>query len=126
MINQAQLDSWLKEYQSILRMNDWRISATFVSRSELRKDHSGYSYFDDVSHCARIIVLSPESYEKDYSETEKFISGHDPEQVLVHELLHPKFHMVKNQLHNSFEAAIDSVATAIVLLRRTYDKTQNS
>ena len=110
----ADLQTLCLEYQRILRMSDWRCSASFVDKTK-KGDTLGESEYQEETQSAIITILS----ETAYAEGKASIAGYDIEHILVHELLHCKFNMLEDENDDpAIEFAIDSTAEALVCLRR--------
>lgn len=109
-----ELEALCKEYQRLLRMQDWRVKVAFVAAGEMpAAGLQGYSDASDHSLDANILIICAKDFPK-----AKAVNEYDPEQILVHELLHCKFHCVDKEDSPAFEYAIDSTADCIVALRR--------
>lgn len=117
-MDEATLTALLTKWQLLLRMQDWRIRASFSD--SIPEDDSGHVVHAAESQTAEIFIVSAEGYEQ----RTHAVTEYDPEQILVHELLHCKFHFLDTEKSDPcIEFAIDSVAETLVKLRRaTRDK----
>ena len=108
-----ELQSLCAEYQSILRMRDWVISAKFGDIEG--DDKVGIVEHQAETQTAAITLLSKVAY----AAGQASVSGYDVEVTLAHELLHCRFHMLGDEKGDpAVEFAIESVAEALVSLKR--------
>lgn len=77
------LESALRYWQGILRLQDWDITAEFSNRWELPGDSVGCNMIDPCGMDAAIKVLNP-----DQGDSVDSVIAYDWEFTLVHELLH--------------------------------------
>lgn len=115
-MKEPQLRSLAKEWQKVLRLQDWDIH---VFQKRVHSMPSGTTgMFDGVAtkRIASIFVLHPIDYPPDV------IGPYDEEQTLVHELLHAYFSTFWDDCSKkhrvAMEQAIDGLAWALVNLKR--------
>lgn len=95
-------------------MQDWNIKVKFVGEEQLPKPKLiGFSEWEADSRNAVVNILSIEDFKP-----REHLYPYDAEQVLVHELIHVKFHVVDKEGDAEYEFAIDSLADRLVALRR--------
>lgn len=108
----TELQGLCTEWQVILRMRDWRIRVAFVD--SLPDDQAvGFIDFKADTKDAEIQILAPAVY----AAGKRSISGYDPEQILVHEMLHAALNDDCKD-NTIMEHAVDCLADALVNLRR--------
>lgn len=113
--SQRKLDELRREWQKILRLQDWKISSKFVSAKELT-DGLGECEHLATAKTAKILILNPS--EMDHAA--EGIRG-DPEDTLVHEMLHchfSPFQSANKAVKLQQEQAIEAIAGALVGLKR--------
>ena len=113
--SQRKLDVLRREWQKLLRLQDWRITARFVNYEDLADDRVGECSNLADSKEADIKIIHPEQL-KDASETDK-----DLENTLVHELLHCHFSPFRSNEEGTIiqhEQAIVAITEALVGLKR--------
>lgn len=112
-----QLQPWLVHWQWELRLQDWRVIASWVHPNELAGDNPhGRIEWNIQSKEAEIRICSPGS------RAPEFGRSYDPEATLVHELLHLHFAPFNAEdgtpADNAQEQAINCIADALVKARR--------
>lgn len=116
ILTEDELRQLCAEYQRILRLGDWKVRVK-VGRPGPGHENDGASVtYDTTARIAEILVTSPEYY------STAALTPQDMEVDLVHELVHLYFVPLGKPSEDTaailFEAAIDSIAEAIVSLRR--------
>jgi len=81
-VTNAQLQKALKRWQTILGLDSWHITASFVKPWKLDDDCTARSEIDPFHQKARFEIVEPALQNKDAVEYEK------PLHLLIHELLH--------------------------------------
>jgi len=118
-MNQRKLDKIRREWQKILRLQDWRIKIRFATAEELKEATDA----DAIGGCqslveareANLLLLPPEALNPN-DEREQ-----DIENTIVHELLHCHFAAFKSddsQVQLAQEQAIEAISEALVNLKR--------
>lgn len=116
--NSEKLMDACKEWQKVLRLQDWTISASIERGRDISMaDVQGECNWTIQSKMAKIKVLDATDYE------DSLMVEQDMEKTLVHELLHlhaaPFDNFAYNSLENtSLEQAIDAIANALVNTKR--------
>jgi hypothetical protein len=116
-LTQTGLEVLSREWQAILRLQDWDIKTLLVHHHELEENSVGSCQYDPALNCATIRILRPEEIEHP--------DDQDLEFSLVHELLHVKMGWIHNH-HNplkgakftAYEAFIESLSQVLVKLHR--------
>ena len=115
-MTQEQLGEALKFWQSALRLKDWDITAEIVRRHKM----SNRTHFGEVSwNLSRMSAKILISDEIDTGESDDI--PFDPEQTLVHELVHlhvAKIGEVEGNPSWVEEQVVDQIANAFVGLHR--------
>lgn len=108
-------------WQDVLRLRDWRIGVRVVGTEEMNQGEAGACEIHQDSKLATIKMLAEEVFNPTSDMSR--LSPHDPEQVLVHELLH--IHMDKlfnseadEHEHVMQEQVIEFLSQALVGLER--------
>ena len=109
---EAQLNELCKEYQSLLRIQDWNIRVTIVPEGEI-EGASGQHNSDLGSMTSHIRMCSEESFTPRHATPEL-----DMQQVLLHELVHIVFSTLgpnedDEVKHTLWESGIDRIACAL-------------
>jgi hypothetical protein len=122
--SQKQLDKWLKEWQNILRLQDWDIRIRLVKQPELvREGIEGESQVQQTNKTGSIRILHPDEYNARWKPGTQNI-----ERVLVHELLH--FHLdgldVPESRHRELEQAIECIEPALTALHHMVKQASKS
>lgn len=116
-LTKEELKQLCKEWQEILRLQNWDIEADICRSDEFNvPNRTGENCWDLSIGKAYIRVLHPVDYKKS-------VWPHDMELVLVHELLHLYFIVFspeeENTIKHSFmENTIETLAKVLVRLRR--------
>ena len=112
-----QLQALCREWQQVLRLQDWDVRCKFVRQREMTDSGcAGECRFQLEKKQAVIYVIDPIDWPPNCAWPQ------DVEKTLVHELLH--LHMAPFQPshdtleHVMMEQAIESIATGLVRLRR--------
>lgn len=121
------LNRYLSYWQPRLRLMDWDISIRYVD--ELERDGEamlGTCDYDNDHGYAQIRVLSFEGYNELAEKVDDLVvEPYNPEQTVVHELLHLRFPCIddgKDPCHLSMmELGLNRVATLLVEQRRLVD-----
>lgn len=105
-----------REWQSRLRLQDWDIQCRFAPYEEV--DGDGVTTYQWELKRALVRIVSEPTYILGI-----YKSLYDPEQILVHELIHLKwaqlYHWKKEQIEfGLMETAVDHLATALVVSYR--------
>jgi hypothetical protein len=114
-----ELQALLAEWQETLRVRDWDISAGFVRRRALSEsgDTRGETRFAHNWKRATIKLVVPDDFEDDDE-----YGPYDPEQTLVHELMHVVFFGFMPEDDDNqrmlFENGFELSACALVKLKR--------
>jgi hypothetical protein len=114
--SEDELKALLREWQKILRLQDWDVVVRFARRYEFNdEDNQGECSWVLDRREALIKILASEDYNPNC------IYPHDVEGVLVHELLH--LHMAPWRVQERMEdvakeQAIEAIAKALVSLKR--------
>lgn len=107
------LDALLAEWQPDLRLQHWTITVQYTRRLEA----SAQNRYMLLSLKSKIEIVDPIDYNADYCNEPQ-----DVERSLVHELLHLHFAGISpdndSPLHVHEEQAVESLARAIVALKR--------
>lgn len=116
-LTQKQLDVWLKRWQPLLKLADWRIIIQLRRHFAMGEDTDGQSAFTLTKRWAHIVICDPDDKHPDSPWSP------DPEQVVVHELLHCHFEPFfpedrESMEYKSAEQAVDALAWAFVELDR--------
>ncbi len=113
-LTQQQAESWLEEWQPILRLCDWNISVQVVRGREVDNDH-GQCWLSRQEKVARIKLKMP----GDHDETQS--TPYNAEHTLIHELIELHFDVFKTEKkgfkHNAQELAINMLADALLKAR---------
>lgn len=105
-------------YQEILRMRDWRIEVRITSNLPHDKDNTVGNCDFSIENQTGIIYVTTEA---DFNKDGEQLVPYDPEQIMVHELMHIRMNLTGGDPITEF--ALDSTAEAIVNLRRlTHEK----
>jgi hypothetical protein len=107
-----------REWQKILRLEDWRIRARWVDGMDMPND-SGDTQYLLVKKQAEIRIARPNGHGHDSIAV--VTEGIDPEVDLVHELLHLHFAPFEGNTGSpeltAQEQAIHAISTALVELK---------
>ena len=115
---EAQLRHMCRRWQKRLRLQDWHADVRVLRLSEMDEESGcGQSFVREQCKDSSIGIVDPRDYKSDAS------FPYDMEVTLVHELIH--LHLMpfepasrRETEHAAFEAAIDCLAEALVLLGR--------
>lgn len=116
VMTQKQLETRLKFWQKVLRLQDWSIAVSLVPSEDIEGAHGMCNYV--TTRKAAVIRVMRHS---DWKEGEM---PYDADQTLVHELLHLHFALFaaegdEDSLFNTVqEQAVDLIADALVLIYR--------
>lgn len=119
-----QLQERLAFWQKALRLQDWRIKASFVDSDEMPDDGMGSCHVFRDGRMAVIAIQNPESFDPTGRFNKAFPEFYDPERVLLHEMLHIPLDGLFNEdeaeehEHTAQEWAIESLAEALIGLAR--------
>ncbi len=116
-LTQRQLDQWLAKWLKILRLRDWDVHVKLIAARDENHDSFGTCHHKIRTKTALIKITDPIDQPRD------LVTPVDPEQVLVHELLHlhhAPFESKEDDDQNDIaqEQAIDLIAQALVSLER--------
>lgn len=101
-----------RQWQRHLRLMDWEVSVEVVRWHQLEEDTRGNCAMTVERKAAQITILNPEDWRPDSP-------LYDPEQTLVHELLHLHFEPFwRNKKRLEMEQAIEAIAFGLVAARR--------
>ncbi|SRR5229473_2248000 len=117
--SQRKLDGLRREWQKLLRLQDWKITAKFVNSDEIAEDRVGECNHLAEAREADINILLPSS---DEVVTER---DQDVENTLVHELLHCHFAPFRDEdraVVVQHEQAIEAITEALLVLKRKKGK----
>jgi hypothetical protein len=78
-----QVQQWLADWQSRLKLDDWKIEARFVRSADLRPNTLGNVKWDRDKKTATIRILDPADYDLPAARIPS-----DVENTIVHELVH--------------------------------------
>lgn len=114
-MTQKQLKALTQDWAKRLRLQDWDITTTFAPNSEV--DGQGRTRYNFDYRIAKIQIVTAETFYSHWEET------YDPEQILVHELIHLLWAKLDDYKkgdveYGLMENAIDRLATALVRGRR--------
>lgn len=106
---QEELDACLREWQRILFLDDWIITANFVEPHEMKnRNCAGENEFQPVNRCAAICILKSEHWPP------SAIAKQCQEVTLIHELLHCKFLLVENDRPSVEDAYYETAQHAML------------
>ncbi len=110
-LTQKQLDRWLAKWQATLRLKDWDVKAELVDRLLIEGNDGACNH--ELKLRQAVIYVASKKGRPD------FVKPFDPENTLVHELIHLIFAPFQFRLEGSPECiaqeqAIDVLATALV------------
>ena len=114
-ISQRKLDDLRREWQKLLRLQDWKISAKFATNGETCGDLGECSFIAEAKTAKIMILASDEVIDDEHHRKQ------DVENTLVHELLHchfAPFFSGNKAVMLQQEQAIESIAGALVGLKR--------
>ena len=114
---QRQLDAWIREWQRVLRLQDWRVNIALARENEMPDTGMhGQTWIHPEHKRARIWLRHPLDYQ------DRGGCEDDIEQTLVHEIVHLHFERFydKNEspTQTAQETAIDLIACGLVELKR--------
>ena len=110
-----ELQALCREWQQILRLQDWDIEIIYVKPCELDPHTGGQVIRCDGKKAARIKVLDPECYDP------CLIVKQDVEYTVVHELVHVHFAIfdgLKGAEDTLYEQGIHRLASSLLALKR--------
>jgi len=114
--SQKQLDAWLREWQRILRLQDWEVKVAARRERAMHSDEcEGCNRYQPELKRASIHIRDP------LDDPEDADFPPDPETTIVHELLHlhfAPFYVTKGLLNTLQEQAIEAIAQSLVGLKR--------
>jgi hypothetical protein len=119
--SQRKLDGLRREWQKLLRLQDWRIVSKFVNpeilkeRTQEEKAVGACGAFAETKE-AEIIILGPQYWSEEYDARER-----DVEDTIVHELLHCHFAPFEGKndaVALQHEQAIEAITEALLVLKR--------
>ena len=112
-MNQDELNSLLKEWQEILRLQDWIIEVELVSREELPDIHIEATVNRDYAHkSAKVLIVQEENRTKNLFKVKK-----TTEELLVHELIHIHVLFGEYDGEDEYEASVNCLTTAFIKLK---------
>lgn len=105
---------WLKKWQALLRLQDWRITIAIERERDFDvKNRWAEITLSEKERCAHIHMLHP----SDYETNERIWKNHPvrPETSLIHELLHLHIHPCEpsDDKAKEVEQAINMIADAL-------------
>jgi len=114
-VTQAQVDGWLRLWQSRLALEEWKVEARIVRQSDLNADTLGNLKWNARTHTASIKVLDPRDYDMPATQIPA-----DMERTVVHELIHLELSSLPRSQasRRDEEFAVNRVADALVRLDR--------
>ena len=114
ILTQEQLEAALKEWQAILRLQDWDIEVSLAPQHTLVNESLGEITYSNNRKKAIIRIATPDTFHSEIDE------GQDMLDLLVHELLH--LHLVfvpREELEPDLESAVNLIGEALV---KMYDE----
>jgi len=102
------------EWKRRLRLQDWETAVSFEPRDKINGD--GQTLYNAQLKTAKISIITEETYQNPTG-----TQPYDPEEILVHELLHLPFAGIdkfKGLAYTQFEVAIDLIAMGLVKAKR--------
>ncbi len=116
IVSNEELIKLCREWQAVLRLQDWIVQVRFVRHFELNHTEQGNCSSNCMKKMAQIRIVTPEDYNNPEWQQ-------DVEKTLVHELLHlysapftdlnpPHFPLMLE------EQMVDGLATAFIRLKR--------
>lgn len=120
ILTEDELRQLCAEYQRILRLQDWRVRVKIGRPDPEQADDGAYVTYNTTLRVADILIVAPEYYPTNA------MMPQDMEIDLVHELVHLYFALLGKPSDDTgkdlLEAAIESIAEAVVNLRRDNHK----
>jgi hypothetical protein len=115
--SQRQLEAWVREWQMVLRLQDWKVLIELSREKEMKSPSChGLCWYHDEHKRAKIWIRHP----LDYQDPGDFPM--DIECTVVHELLHlhfaPFYDKEEGARQTAQEMAIEMVAHGLVNLKR--------
>lgn len=125
-MTEAELQVLCAEWQARLGLRDWTFALSVRPRRRmLDAETMGQCQHNLAQKIAYIAVADPAELDGEWGKAFPLI--HDPEHVLVHELIHPHFAPFRAEPgtpeHVAQEQAINALATALVTLKREAQST---
>lgn len=110
-MTEKKLASLCEVWKKRLRVQDWNTTVNFSPYIDVQGDGSTNYHFDLKS--ARILICDEATY------CSSHFPVYDPEQILVHELVHLMWakldrHKIGSEKYSLLETAVDHTATALV------------
>ncbi len=111
LVSDVQVQSWLKNWQNRLHLEDWTVSVRIVRSTELKPDTLGNLKWDSQAHTAAIKILSPLDYELSAADTSE-----DMEYTIVHELVHLQLSVLPRDLKKKDveEEVVNKISDALM------------
>jgi len=118
LVSDAQVETWLRNWQKRLHLDDWHIETRIVRSTDLKPDTLGNLKWNSLSHTAMIKVLNPDDYDLPGPEI-----AEDIEYTIVHELVHLQLSVLPRDLNKKDveEGVVNKIADALMGM----DKGQN-
>lgn len=113
-----QLRERLAYWQRVLRLQDWDIEVRVVPQHHIDPDSpkaTGRNKFHPVYRTSLILVADPATCVSDHEAA--FARSYDPEQTLLHELVHLLMPHVKESTDEA-EYSVEAIANALLRLER--------
>ena len=115
ILTEKQLKNSLKEWQAILRLQDWDIEVQLCPQHTLVQESLGEVTYSDNRKKAIIRIPTPDTFHSEIDE------GQDMVDLLVHELLHLHLVFVRREAPEiDLESAVNRIGGALV---KMYDET---
>ena len=116
-MTEAELQALCKEWQDVLRLRDWDVQAELVRYWEIPDKKGETAFLSNNQRWAKVRLRV-----HDDTPTADNFAPTDLEQVLVHELLHVKFHDCERDIEELYgrdlHRVVEELADALVMLKR--------
>jgi len=109
-VTNKQLQSLTRDWQRRLRLQDWDVKVEWAPYQTIEGD--GRTRYNAALKLATIEICTPETALKQYGNL-----LFNPEQVLIHELLHlhfPRMASIEDPKYDIMETAVDCIAWALL------------
>ena len=115
VVTEAQMQRWLKNWQTRLALEDWTISVYVVRTHDLKPDTIGNLRWNSVNKTASIRVMDPLDYDLPATDIPA-----DMEYTVVHELVHLQLAMLPKTpgSKETEERAVNRIAEALFSLEK--------
>jgi len=111
-VTNAQLDQWLRTWQSRLALSEWKVEVRMVRATDLNPDTLGHLKWNAADHTATIKVLNPLDYELPADQIPA-----DIERTVVHELVHLQLSVLpRNGSKVTEEQVVNKLTEALLQL----------